>query len=148
MSEKTVHYLYVVAAVENDLPVSPCKIGITGSLAGRLSSLQTGNPKKLEIIACLPIPERRVVEMIENALHEVFEQFRLIGEWFDINPVDAAIGACTVTREIFLAAGGSDRDVTIALDNLGITKQISRCFEFIEHCKTNGLALQSRFMLN
>lgn len=143
---ETIHYIYVIAAIDRDLPVSPCKIGITSNLPSRMSSLQTGNPKKLEIIAALPIPDRRVVELVENALHEIFDEFRLVGEWFDTSPVDAVIGACTIVHEIFCKVGATDEQITKALHNLGITQQITAAFHFIDHCKAKGLPLQTRLM--
>lgn len=146
MKGDEINYVYVISAIEDGLPVAPCKIGITRGLNGRLLSLQTGNPKKLEIIASLPIPSRRVVEIAEQALHEVFDEFRLVGEWFDVNPIDATIGACTIIREIFLHIAGPTEGVYDALDNLGITKQITAAFAFAEHCKAVNLPLKSRLM--
>jgi len=146
MTDHVLHYVYVISAIEHGVPVAPCKIGITRGLPGRLSSLQTGNPKKLEIIASLPVPDRRVVEIIEKAIHEVFDEFRLVGEWFDVNPVDATIGSCTVIHEVFSAVGATDEQVMVALHNLGITRQIKDAYRFLDHCKASSLPLQSRFM--
>lgn len=146
MMSEAHQYLYVIGAIEDNIPVAPCKIGITRSLNGRLASLQTGNPKKLEIISAVILPTREIVEIAEKVVHWQFEDFRLVGEWFDVNPVDAAIGVCTLCREIFLEIGLSDGDAMKALDNLGIVREIRKAFEYVEHCKQNNVPLQSRFM--
>ena len=139
------NYLYVMAAIEHGVPVAPCKIGITRALQGRLASVQTGNPKKLVIFSAIVIPHRGLVEVIEAAVHEWFEEFRLAGEWFNISPVDAAIGCCSIAKDMFLEVGLNDDDAHHALANLGITETIKRCFEFVAHCKAKGLPLETRF---
>jgi hypothetical protein len=139
------NYLYVMAAIENGVPVAPCKIGITRSLQGRLSSVQTGNPKKLVIVSAIVIPIRSLVEVIEEAVHEWFEEFRLAGEWFDLCPIDAAIGCCSMAKEAFLGVGMDEEGAHEALDKLGITATIARCFDFVAHCKAKGLPLETRF---
>jgi hypothetical protein len=140
-----IHYLYVIASVEDGVPVSPCKIGITSSLVSRLSGIQTGNAKKLEIISAIPIPTRDLVQAIEQELHSHLAEFRLVGEWFNVSPVDAAIGACTVAHDAFMLIVPDKEKAYGALETLGIVAEISRCFEFIEHCKSSGLPLKSRF---
>jgi len=139
-----IHYVYVISAVENDVPVAPCKIGITSKLSSRLASIQTGSPKKLEIISAIPIPTRDIVQAIEKMLHWHFEDFRLHGEWFNLCPVDAAIGACTIAHEAFLYLVPDEKKVLDALENLGICAEIKRCFDFVEHCDRAGLPLNSR----
>lgn len=142
------HYLYVISSVENGVPVAPCKIGITSSLASRLSGIQTGNSKKLEIISAIPIPTRALVQAIEKELHEHLAEFRLVGEWFDLSPVDAAIGACTVAHDAFMLIISDEAKAYGALENLGIVAEIARCFEFIEHCQRGGVPLETRFHSN
>jgi hypothetical protein len=144
MTER-IHYLYVISAIENDVPVAPCKIGITSSLASRLSGIQTGNAKKLEIVSAIPIPTRALVQAIEKELHDHFEEFRLVGEWFNLGPVDAAIGACTVAHDAFMMIIPDEAKAYGVLENLGIVAEISRCFEFIEGCHQRGIALETRF---
>lgn len=144
MAER-IHYLYVISAIEGDVPVAPCKIGITSSLTSRLSGIQTGNAKKLEIISAIPIPTRALVQAIEQELHDHFSEFRLVGEWFDIGPVDAAIGACTVAHDAFMLIVPDKAKAYGALESLGITAEISRCFKFIELCQNKGMPLETRF---
>lgn len=140
-----IHYLYVISSIEDGLPVAPCKIGITSSLVSRLSGIQTGNAKKLEIISAIPIPTRQLVQAIEQELHSHFAEFRLVGEWFNLSPVDAAIGACTVAHDAFMEIIPDREKAYDALQNLGIVAEIARCFEFIEICKKGGLELETRF---
>lgn len=140
-----IHYLYVISAIEAGVPVAPCKIGITSSLASRLSGIQTGNAKKLEIISAIPIPTRALVQAIEQELHDHFAEFRLVGEWFNIGPVDAAIGACTVAHDAFMIIIPDQTTAYDALENLGIVRAIRQCYEFIDLCHKEGLPLETRF---
>jgi hypothetical protein len=139
------NYVYVMAAIENRVPVAPCKIGITRSLQSRLSSVQTGNPKKLVVVSAVLIPHRQLAELIEGMLHECFEEFRLAGEWFNLSPIDATIGCCTMVRDAFHELGMEDGDARECLNNLGITHTITKCFEYIKICKANGTPLETRF---
>ncbi|GEC56798.1 GIY-YIG nuclease family protein [Bradyrhizobium phage ppBeUSDA76-2] len=140
------HFVYVISALENSVPVAPCKIGITKSPASRLAGIQTGNPRKLELMSAIPIPGRMVAKWLEEALHDQFEDFRLVGEWFDVCPVDAAIGVCTIAREMFLAiCKDAPETAERIVDNLGIAKHIRQCFDFIAYCDKRGLPLDTKF---
>ena len=58
------------------------KIGFTsGQVQKRISSLQTGHPYKLKLLATLPGNRD-----YEKSLHERFAAFRLEGEWFQPHP--------------------------------------------------------------
>jgi hypothetical protein len=140
-----IHYLYVISAIENNVPVAPCKIGLTSNLVSRLSGIQTGSPKKLEIISFIRVPVRKLVQAIEQEIHEYFSEFRLVGEWFDLCPVDAAIGVCTMAHEAFMAIIPDKTQAYDALEDLGIVDEISRCFKFIKHCERGGMPLDTRF---
>jgi hypothetical protein len=139
------NYVYVMASIENGVPVAPCKIGITRSLQGRLSSVQTGNPKKLVVFSAIYIPNRMVADVVEQCIHEWFDEFRLAGEWFNVGPVDAAIGCCSMAKEAFLALGMDEDQAHECLDSFGISATIRSCFEFVKHCKAKGLPLETRF---
>lgn len=54
------------------------KIGVANNLPERVKTLQTGNPHELSVLFSLPggVPE-------ERALHWLFTDRRMIGEWFD-----------------------------------------------------------------
>ncbi len=55
------------------------KIGYTGgSVASRVGSLQTGNPRRISVLAEV----RPADEAVEAHLHRSFARYALIGEWF------------------------------------------------------------------
>lgn len=78
--------VYVI--IERGAERGPCKIGYTtGSLGVRLSGLQTGNHRKLEVyvsIGCAN-PKR-----IERFVHKYFSEYRIAGEWFAVSADEAA----------------------------------------------------------
>lgn len=57
------------------------KIGVAVDVRKRLSSLQTGNPAPLSLMASMPGDEKA-----ERKLHKQFSADRLSGEWFDLSP--------------------------------------------------------------
>lgn len=73
-------YIYVIGA-EN----GPVKIGITNNLSSRLSAIQTGCPFKAVIWFVKPIFSRDLASTHERAVHSVYREKRLSGEWFDID---------------------------------------------------------------
>lgn len=145
MDENGIHFVYIISSIENGVPVAPCKIGITSSLVSRLAGIQTGNHKKLEIISAIQIPSREVVCVIESAIHEHFSDMRLNGEWFDVCPVDAAIGVCVLAHDAFEIIVDDRVKVYEALNALGITSEIKQCFAFISRCEKEGLPLATSF---
>lgn len=60
------------------------KIGITNDIKKRISTLQTANPTKIECISRYT-PTKTTALNIEQRIHEYFKNFRVCGEWFDIN---------------------------------------------------------------
>lgn len=66
-------WVYFVRATSG----GPIKIGIADDPAVRLRMLQTGNPLELTVIASM-----RGGLVVEAALHLLFEDTRLVGEWF------------------------------------------------------------------
>lgn len=57
---------------------SAVKIGVAVDVPARIATLQTGNPRKLELLHVFPNTAR-----LELALHSSLADERLIGEWFD-----------------------------------------------------------------
>lgn len=56
----------------------PIKIGLCTDIKSRLASMQTGNHKRLWVLAYIPggmVDEKR--------LHERFSRYRVRGEWFE-----------------------------------------------------------------
>ncbi len=70
--------VYFVQGVDG----GPIKIGWTTSIKLRFSSLQTGSPVRLRVIALIQGVER----VVQSELHDIFEEFRLHGEWFEDAP--------------------------------------------------------------
>lgn len=60
------------------------KIGVAQDPQKRLASLQTGNPRELEIINLIPAKSKEDALVIEGTLHEAYCSFKKAGEWFDI----------------------------------------------------------------
>lgn len=67
-------YVYFVQE-ENDGPI---KIGWAANPIKRLSSMQSGNPRKLQLLGAIKTRRRS----LERELHEKFSIDRLSGEWF------------------------------------------------------------------
>jgi len=59
----------------------PVKIGFTRNASQRLEALQTGNSKKLSLIAKIPGTQRD-----EILLQKIFGEYRIRGEWFERAP--------------------------------------------------------------
>jgi hypothetical protein len=62
-------------------PEGPVKIGISVSLAGRLSSLKTGHHDDLKLLATINGGRKN-----EAALHRRFKEYHKRGEWFEFGP--------------------------------------------------------------
>lgn len=72
--------LYVIATS----PAGPVKIGITRSLARRLSSLQIASPAQIHVYAAAFV-ERSRCRYAERGIHRMLDKKHLRGEWFDID---------------------------------------------------------------
>lgn len=87
---------------------APVKIGITHSLRSRLKSLQTGNPKPIGLVFAFSTPDVRFAKHFERGLHEVNSEFRLSGEWFNMDPREALIDMVGAFWGILQAEIGDD----------------------------------------
>lgn len=61
------------------------KIGKADNPVARLSELQVGNPRELKILYLVPAHTQRDATKIEGKLHLTYRDYRIGGEWFDIN---------------------------------------------------------------
>ena len=61
------------------------KIGKTLNPNDRLSSLQTGNARTLRLLYLIPVKDESVALAVERRMHTMYRDYRLEGEWFDIN---------------------------------------------------------------
>lgn len=66
----------------------PVKIGVARDAVKRLGRLQTGSPHKMRIYAHMPVPPGEAFN-VERACHTELVEYRLSGEWFDIDPYEA-----------------------------------------------------------
>lgn len=90
MSELQETYVYVIAHKGDDGSFSsPVKVGITRALEGRVSTLQTGNPKRLGLVFGFVAPTADIARALEASFHQIAKKKRLNGEWFDMPPRDA-----------------------------------------------------------
>ena len=71
---KRIGYIYIIQALNG----GPVKIGHTKNVKNRLSSLQTGYPETLTILACVAGDIKQ-----EQKLHEKYIEYRLRGEWYN-----------------------------------------------------------------
>lgn len=78
--------LYVIAEGID----GPCKIGYADRVANRVSSLQSGNPRKLTLYHSQPCAEYRMAERLAHSLAGY--QNCVLNEWFSIT-VERAIAA-------------------------------------------------------
>lgn len=85
--ESSAMFVYLIHQADSDY----VKIGIADDPPHRLRYLQTGNPQKLFIACLIACESRDVAIQVEHALHIVFADFRVTGEWFRL-PTQKAIG--------------------------------------------------------
>lgn len=76
-------FIYVIGPKEG-----PQKIGLSGDVEKRLSTLQTGSPVDLMIHHKEPV-ETKQVRKLEKKIHRELNHKRIKGEWFDYSPEDA-----------------------------------------------------------
>lgn len=114
------HVVYVISAMDGDLPASPCKVGLTKHLAARLRTLQTGSAYRLEVIAAFRMPNRSYAEAVESAFHSCWAQQRLIGEWFDLDPYEAVWSMSAGITKLFESFGLSSQLTGAGLEWAGV----------------------------
>ncbi len=77
--------MYTYFIIENeDNDDSRIKIGFSKKPEKRIKELQTGNSRKLAIMGWIESEDKS----LEKNLHQKYEEFRLTGEWFSIEPCD------------------------------------------------------------
>lgn len=134
-------YVYVIAAIENDRPVAPTKIGIARHPGKRLKQLQTGSHRKLEVIGAFCCPGRQIAEAIEKSMHEALTDKSLTGEWFDVCPVLAVVQACMWLHEALAVIGFKDDALYKGLRDVGATAVISAMHDYAIRCRAEGRPL-------
>lgn len=84
-------YLYVIG-IDGDRPV---KVGIAVNVPDRLRHLQTGNPRRLHVLAQFP-----GYRALEELVHGHFASRRMIGEWFDFGDLDPVAEVSTFVQRV------------------------------------------------
>lgn len=79
-------FLYVIGEVGS---VRPVKIGYAIDVRARLTGLQIGNPRPLEIKAKWMFGSRAAARRAEELTHLQFSQACVVGEWFDVEAATA-----------------------------------------------------------
>lgn len=82
MRQRTFVYIIGEAAERNPIPV---KVGVSSNPASRLSSLQTGNPKRLAIFAEFEFICRENAFTVERTILDDYKAARVAGEWLDVD---------------------------------------------------------------
>lgn len=70
------------------------KIGIANDVRARLSTLQVGNPVKIEIVAHYRIADSKNIEAL---IHGLLSSKNIRGEWFELSKteLDGLLGVCS-----------------------------------------------------
>jgi hypothetical protein len=82
-------FVYIISHASLGGLAAPVKVGITKSLGSRLASLQTGNSRQIEVAFHFVLASRQDAVFAEAEFHREMAQFRLRGEWFDMEPLYA-----------------------------------------------------------
>jgi hypothetical protein len=114
-------YVYIICHADGDGVAGPCKIGMTKALGSRLKTLQTGSPRRLILLGTIMWPYREFARDFEGALHEALAEHRLTGEWFNIDPHDAASVVACFARDALQVMGVSGPRLGELCDKLGAT---------------------------
>jgi hypothetical protein len=87
--------VYVIGRSEG-----PVKVGISAYPWGRLATLQIGCPFKLELLHTHKARNRLHALAHEEMFHSVYKEYRMIGEWFELDAEAAIEGVdCTFETE-------------------------------------------------
>lgn len=73
-------FIYIIGRIDG-----PVKVGISSSPYGRTATLQTGCPFPIRLLHAVKCQDRREALRHEQSFHEVCEDKRLLGEWFDMD---------------------------------------------------------------
>jgi hypothetical protein len=119
MTEET-HYVYIIGEIRGDKIAGPVKVGISQTPFGRLSTIQTGNPRKLAVACAFAIPSRDIARTLERAFHYVKSDLRLEGEWFDMSIIDAVSAMCGNIRAMLNSFEIGGHDVALILEMTGV----------------------------
>tara|TARA_Y100000593_G_scaffold55043_1_gene102916 strand:+ start:19121 stop:20032 length:912 start_codon:yes stop_codon:yes gene_type:complete len=113
------------------------KIGISASPEHRITSLQIGNPFLISLVGKIRLNNDKEAKETEKALHSMFENKKIRGEWFDLEKKDLnfirdaqqAIGTIDPSKETSQKKAYSNLREASRLEFLmqkGLPKKITR----------------------
>lgn len=79
-------FVYIIAPDGMD---SPCKVGISDDPYKRVASLSTGSPVRLRVAEVYMFDTRSAALAMEQRFHSSYAEWRMNGEWFDVDFEDA-----------------------------------------------------------
>lgn len=120
MSDKPCH-VYIMCFADGDGVKGPCKIGTTTSLISRIAALQTGSPQRIVFLGAVIMGNRKHARGFEAILHTLLGKKRLSGEWFDIQPPEAASFLAHMSRMAFEEMGVSGSALEDICEKSGAT---------------------------
>lgn len=82
-------WVYVFSRKADAGLTKPVKVGISRNVDGRLSTVQTACPFKIDMAYVFECPNREIAEYLERSFHDTQKSACLHGEWFDYEPVEA-----------------------------------------------------------
>jgi len=94
-------YVYMIQAGYGGV-----KIGVSDEPETRLKELQTGNHKKLHIIAKFVFSDKNEAFLFERFLHEKFQKWHMNGEWYKRCIIKKFPKRSRIMPNIFNGGGG------------------------------------------
>ncbi len=98
--EKT-YSVYVIGEFESECDLY--KIGYSNNAKNRLKTLQTGNPRTLDIVWSVSVTDQLEAIKLESYMHSKLANYNVGGEWFNL-PLDEIKKAFDLTLEYEEAA--------------------------------------------
>lgn len=114
-------HVYIMCLADGDGVKGPCKIGITSNLTRRLASFQTASHTKVVFLGSVLAGRREFARSVEGCIHELLAGKRTNGEWFDIEPHEAAGVLARIARMSFQQLGAAGSDLEDLCEKTGAT---------------------------
>lgn len=120
-------------------PANAVKIGYTSNIRARLSGIQVGNPYKLSLVTCFPIPDKSW----ETWMHDIFKDFWINGEWFSVNKNILHEIKCLPTFKVYDSSSWAElHDYLSLLED--VMKNAYQCYEkFVKSNRKNNTTLKT-----
>lgn len=83
-------FVYAICKDDCGVLTAPVKVGITTNIKSRLKTLGTYCPFKIGICSAVKTPSHAIARELEDDFHQTFQHVHAHGEWFDMEPDEAA----------------------------------------------------------